>query len=389
METTKTTALEKTIGQSHELQATQASSGSVAEIQGAILIAMQYPRNEDAAIVKLASACKSLTFAEEAIYKFPRGGSRDCAHEWDWNIERCKRCNAALINGPSVAFAREAARIWGNNRSGIRVITDTDEFRLIEGWAWDLETNRQVSYQTQFKKLVYRKGKGWLVPDERDLRELTNRQGAILVRNCLLELFPKHITTDSLRICVTTMTSEVKQNPDAQRKMMILAFSDIGVSVEMLEKNLGHKIAESSPTEIANLRAAYKSIADGQATWKDYTNGNGKEKDKKPEAGAITPIHEATIDGVAMVSHDGIAWTRVSTANDQKSKEKPDPQKKEDRPLNTSEWKLVMGIAKKRGFKDEAEMHGWLASEFNHDGGLISLPVSRLDELLKYLTEKM
>ncbi len=44
-----------------------------------------------------------------------------------------------------------------------------------------------------FRKKIQRKRDGqtvWVTPDERDLRELTNKRGAILERNCLLKLQP-------------------------------------------------------------------------------------------------------------------------------------------------------------------------------------------------------
>lgn len=357
MKTTET-ALERVDERSSELQPTQASSGSIAEIQGAIIIAHKFPRNEDSAFGALMKSCGSSSFAEEAIYKFPRGGKPNCAHDWDWSMERCKRCAATLINGPSVNIAREAARTWGNIRSGLRIIADTDESRLIEGWAWDLETNRQVSAQTQFAKLIKRKS-GWITPNERDLRELTNRHGSILVRNCLLELMPKHLIRDAMDACIKTLTTEAAKDPEAQKKKLIIAFSEIGVSVEALEKFLGHELSACSPSEYGQLRQIYRSIVDGNTTWAEYAG--------KPSSSAESEASESSESDGTLFGKD----------------EKP---KEEERPLNEHEKKLVLGLAEKRGF-DEKALKDHIFTALGYTKGLEDVPASRLDELLNTLTE--
>lgn len=72
------------------------------------------------------------------------------------------------------------------------------------------------------------------------------------------------------------MRSNAAQDPDAARKKILLAFSELNVTAEMLAAYLGHPVAQSSPAEIADLRAVYKSISDGNTTWGDYVNGNSE-----------------------------------------------------------------------------------------------------------------
>jgi hypothetical protein len=218
------------------------------------VLAKKYPRDEDAAFQKLMKACGRTSFAEEAEYSFPRGGQS--------------------VRGPSVNLAREAARVWGNVRYGLSVIRDDQGSRQIQGWAWDLETNTKISAEDDFRKLIFRKNKGWIEPDERDLRELTNRRGAILIRNCILQVVPKDLIEDARHECNKTLRTNAAQDPDAARKKILLAFSELNVSAEMLAAYLGHPVAQSSPAEIADLRAVYKSISDGNTTWGDYVNGN-------------------------------------------------------------------------------------------------------------------
>jgi hypothetical protein len=259
------TALATRSEQTSELAPTAGAAEKQFEIQSAITVAKRFPRNEDGAFQKLMKAADRTSFAEDAGYSFPRGGQ--------------------TVEGPSVNLAREAARVWGNIRYGLEVIRDDEESRQIRGWAWDLESNVKVTAEDEFRKLIYRKKGGWIRPDERDLRELTNRRGAILIRGCILQILPKDLIEDAMERCKATLRKSAAQDPEAARKKIILAFSEIRVTPEMLEQKLGHPLAQCSPAEIADLRTIYKSIADGNSTWAEYV------EPKKPEAekGSIRP----------------------------------------------------------------------------------------------------
>lgn len=241
----------------HELQTAGATSSAQHEIQSAIIIAKKMPRNENQCFQSLMKAAGRPSFAEDATYSFPRG-DKD-------------------VTGPSVNLAREAARVWGNIRFGLSVLRDDDESRLIRGWAWDVETNTKVEVEDDFKKLIQRRVKGsnpprteWLVPDERDLRELTNRRGAILVRNAILQVIPKDLIEDALFACGQTLTKEAGKNPEGERKRLLVDFGSINVSVEQIEQKLGHPFVQSTPAELAQLRGICKSIQDGHTSWAEY-----------------------------------------------------------------------------------------------------------------------
>lgn len=257
-----------------ELAPTAGAAEKQFEIQSAIVIAKRFPRNEDQAFARLMKAADRTSFAEDAAYSFPRGKVQNEKGQWVQNY----------VEGPSVNLAREAARLWGNIRYGLEIIREDEDSRQIRGWAWDVETNTKVTAEDEFRKLVQRKT-GWLKPDERDLRELTNRRGAILVRNCLLQLLPKDLIEDALARCKDTLEKGARQDPNAARKKIILAFAQLNITPEMLEKKLGHSLASCSPAEIAELRTIYKSIADGNSTWAEYVGG---EERKEPEKGSLS-----------------------------------------------------------------------------------------------------
>lgn len=269
--TTEETGLEARQEQSAELAPVAGAASVEAEVRAAITVALSFPRNEDRAFEKLMRACRRPAFAEDASYSFPRSGSD--------------------ITGPSIYLAREAARVWGNIRHGLNVVADDEEARTIEAWAWDLETNTKVFAQDTFRKLVYRKKGGWIKPDERDLRELTNRRGAVLKRNCILEILPADLIDDARNMAVETLRNGAAADPEAARKRIIAAFSAMNITPEMLEQRLGHPLAQCSPAEIAELRQIYKSIADGNSTWSEYVkegrtaaNGRLSPDDLKPGA---------------------------------------------------------------------------------------------------------
>jgi hypothetical protein len=202
-------------------------------------------------------ACRRTSFADDAIYSYPRGG--------------------VDIEGPSVNLAREAGRVWGNLEYGFVIVREDEGERHIRGWAWDKETNVRNFSEASFRKIIYRKGKGNIVPDERELRELTNKHGAILERNAVLKTIPKDFIEDALTMCRQTLTQQTEQDPDGARKRLILAFSEWSVTPEMLERKLGHPLDACTPKEIADLRKIYASIKDGHSTWQDHSEGGAPE----------------------------------------------------------------------------------------------------------------
>ena len=221
------------------------------EIQAAIASAKYFPRNEVAAALQVTKSFARIGLAEAARYSFPRGGK--------------------TISGPSVDCARELARVWGNLRYGIRVISMTDEMVHIRGFALDLETNSQTEYEDTFKRLVQRKGRDgetrWIEPDERDLRELISRRGSILYRNAILSILPPDLVDSALLTADKTLRSvasgELKASREDVVKSIAGRFDQFGVSIAMLENYLGHSLADANAEEVIQLKTIGKSLADG------------------------------------------------------------------------------------------------------------------------------
>jgi len=260
-------------GRGKELATAGAAAAAQHEIQSAIIIARKFPRNEDLCFQKLMRSASRPSFAEDATYSFPRGDKE--------------------VTGPSVNLAREAARIWGNIRFGLYVVRDDEDTRLIRGFAYDVESNTKVEVEDDFKKLIQRKVKDsnpprteWLIPDERDLRELTNRRGAILLRNALLQVLPKDLIEDALFACSETLKKDADQNPEGTRKRLLVDFGSLNITVDQIEQKLGHPFSQSTPAEIVELRGICKSIIDGHTTWAQYVKGPEKAAEKSAESKA-------------------------------------------------------------------------------------------------------
>ncbi len=282
------------------------------EIQATIILAKKFPRNEESAFGNLMKSCDRLSFAKEAEYSFPRGGT--------------------TVRGPSVNLAREAARVWQNMRYGLKIVQNLDDDITIEGWAWDIETNVKVACQDSFQKLIQRKGKGWVKPDERDLRELVNRRGAIAIRNSILQLLPRDFIEDAQNECQKTRKSNQK-DPKKAVKDLIMAFSKLkpfGISVEMLEKYLTHPLNECNADQVDDLRLVYTSLLDGNSTWSDYVeNGNEsketirgnlnvedlKTKEDEPKKDAGISVEHAVKDAAEQQTIAGInaVWKKYQS----------------------------------------------------------------------------
>lgn len=257
-----------TVEASGEVARAASQSMAIAEIQASVLMAIKYPRNEDDCFGRLMKSCERPTFQEKCVYQFPRGDKQ--------------------IIGPSVHLSREAARIWGNMRYGFYVMFENDESMQIRGYAWDLQTNQKIEQDAMFRKLIQRNKHGstnWIIPDERDLRELVNKYGAIAERNCVLKLLPPYLVEDAMRYSAECQEKQVTDQPEEAKRQIIRAFATYNIQASQLEEYIGHSLREATPGDLVELRQIWASIRDGNTVWSEYTAagrdgggdpGNGK-----------------------------------------------------------------------------------------------------------------
>jgi hypothetical protein len=253
-----------------------------AEIQVQAVLARRFPRDETRARTELAKAVKGAGFAEDAYYTFPRGKRE--------------------IFGASINLAREFARRWGNIRWGFRAYDSADHrVRTIEAFAWDLETNNFATSQDTFARLHQRKNDAgdteWVEPDERDWREVTERRGAIQVRNCILRLAPRDLIDGLVDDARQTIRRGEDEKPiEVRRTECLAAFEAMAIYAKDLGGYLGHALNEATPDELVELRGVWKSIRDGATSRDDYFGPRGaarEEEIKAPTAGGSIRLSEA------------------------------------------------------------------------------------------------
>lgn len=247
-----------------------------AEMKTAIVLARSNPRNEHAAFAKIMGSCGRISFADGALYSFPRGNQQ--------------------VTGPNIQMARELARCWGNMRFGLRIVTEDANQVHIKGYAYDLESNNYIEAEDKFAKKIQRKQRdgssAWVTPDERDLRELINRRGAICVRNAILQLMPPDIVDDAVAKVQETMrkaaNGELERDRPATIKKMVMSFAEVHVTAEMIAAKLGHPIDIINDAEFADLRTVYASIRDGNSRREEHFDiGGAKAEPGKSGAAAL------------------------------------------------------------------------------------------------------
>lgn len=304
-------------------------ASAVTEARAAIMLAKEFPRNEPNVFQGLMRSCQRTSFAEVVAYRFPRGGSE--------------------ITGPSVKLAREMARQWGNIQYGLEVIIDTPETRKIRAWAWDVETNSRTFAEDEFAKLIQRKNKQtkkteWVQPDERDLRELTNRRGAVLVRNCLLQLMPPDFVDDAMMTARQTLEEDVARDPDREVKRLVAAFGQIGVPVAELEEWAECKLKQLRPAQIVELREIFVSVRDGNSRWSEHLGRDTAPKSRDTR----------TLDDLRQQAGDKAPAKPVDPPA--QAAEKPKSKlatRRDDELASPDDMDRIRAVANRRGYGDD------------------------------------
>jgi hypothetical protein len=217
---------------------------AVAEVQAQYVIAKKFPRDENASYMRIMKACERPFLAEQAMYAYPRGGQ--------------------LVTGPSIRLAEAMAQAWGNIDCGIREVSQSDGMSVAEAFAIDLETNTRISKTFHVPHSRDTKQGKKRLTDSRDIYELVANQGSRRLRACILGVIPGDVIDAAVGQCGKTLESSDVPMADQIRKL-VLAFDELGIKPDHLEKRLGHKLDATIPQEIVTLRGIYKSIKDGMA----------------------------------------------------------------------------------------------------------------------------
>lgn len=227
------------------------------DLQAAVVLAKQFPRDEEVASERILKACTRPAFAEAARYLYER--------------------DKTDVSGFSIVFAREAARLRSNVRYGFQITGDETERRKVMAWAWDLESNVRSFAEDVFVKKVPRRERGRSImkpANERELRELTAARASIMIRNAILTLLPPGVKEEAAIVCKATLTDQARKEGRPKAVPDIVAgFARFNVTEKELESYLGHPMTEITAEEVADLRSIWRAINDRVAKWSDYAKG--------------------------------------------------------------------------------------------------------------------
>ena len=186
------------------------------EVQAAMVIAKKFPRDESVAWSRVMTACQRKSLAEQAMYEYPRGGTK--------------------VTGPSIRLAEAMAQAWGNLDFGIVELEQKNGESQVMAYAWDLETNTR---QTKIFSVPHIRGtkKGNIpLTDPRDIYEMVANQGARRLRACILGVIPGDVIDAAVDACQKTLAGGNKEPLiDRVRKGAKIFEDKFSVTIPMLE----------------------------------------------------------------------------------------------------------------------------------------------------------
>ena len=248
---------------------------AIAEVQASMAIAKRFPRDEFAAYTRIMNACKRPSLAENAAYAYPRGGT--------------------TVTGPSIRLAEVLANAWGNIDYGYREVGSGPGYTDVEAYAFDKESNSRSCRTFRVSHIRSTKQGNKNLTDPRDVYELVANQASRRIRACILQIIPGDVTEEAMKACESTIKKSGGDAPLVDRvRKMAAVFQEYGVTTEMLERRLGHKLDATIEQELVQLRRIYTSIKDGAAKREEFFDlvASSSEGGQKPTQAKEEPKQE-------------------------------------------------------------------------------------------------
>jgi len=220
------------------------------EVQAAMVIAKRFPRDENTAFARIMRACKRKQLAEAAIYAYPKGGTN--------------------VQGPSIRLAEALAQAWGNIDFGVIELEQKNGESTMMSYAWDLETNSRCTKIFTVRHERHTRQGVTKLNDPRDVYELAANQGSRRLRACILSVIPGDVIESAVEACEKTMAGNNSEPLSDRIRMMVAAFSEIGVTQEMIANRLQHKVDVTTEPELVQLKKIYRSLRDGMSQREDF-----------------------------------------------------------------------------------------------------------------------
>lgn len=213
---------------------------AIAETQGKLILAKRFPRSVAASTKEFLDSCKSPAFAEAAFYAVPNRGT-----------------------GPSIRFAEEAARCYGNFDYGHRELSRGDGKSEVEVYAWDMEKNNYSRRQITILHQVDTRNGPKTLTDQADIDNRIANIASKQVRGRILALVPKALVEAGKAEAKKTLAGS-NDLPISERIIqMTTAFGRFGVTPEVLEAYLDHRLDNTTSDELVDLRGIFNAILEG------------------------------------------------------------------------------------------------------------------------------
>lgn len=225
------------------------SQRAIAEVQAALVIAKQFPRNPIEAYDRVMNACQRPGLAQSAVYSYARGGTS--------------------VTGPSIRLAEMLAQNWGNIQYGIRELSSENGESTVEAFAWDVETNTRQTKVFQVPHIRYTRQGTKKLTDPRDIYELVANNGARRLRACILGVIPGDVVDAAVDQCEKTIHANADTSPEGVQKL-VKAFEQFGVTKEDIEGFIQRRLEAITPANVVSLRKIFTSLRDGMSSAKDW-----------------------------------------------------------------------------------------------------------------------
>jgi hypothetical protein len=237
-------ALPSRVGQATAVE----QSRAVAEVQAAIVVAQQCPRNLGDARTSMQLSCQQRGLAERAFYRYPRGGQ--------------------AVSGATVHLARELARCWGNVQYGVNELRRDDTYGESEltAWAWDVQTNTRSSQVFIVPHRRDADGKQKRLVDLRDIYENNANNGARRLREAIFSILPPWFVEEAKEICTQTIAKGDGRPIEERIAGAVAVFEAMGISADRLEQKLLRPRDKWTAHDIAQLLVTHKSLQRGEIT---------------------------------------------------------------------------------------------------------------------------
>jgi hypothetical protein len=294
----------QSFGENALMRMAETSSVALAEqakaaVQARYIMALQRPRDLQAARQKLLADCKRPGFAATAIYNKPVGDG---------------------VEGPSIRMAEAAARAMGNVYCDVAAIYDDAQKRIVRVSVTDLEANLTYPKDVTIEKTIERSkpmpgrkilstrknSKGYDVyVIEATSDEILDKENALTskaMRTCLLRIVPGDILEEAIEQCYRTRDGEISADIGASRKRMVDAFATFGVTAGQLAEYLGHPVDTATTEEMGKAKGVLAALKDKETTWAEVLEFAKQQRGAPAESsptGKTEPLAQRMADRAA------------------------------------------------------------------------------------------